>query len=202
MSWQISVLIAAGLTGLIGIAYFPTTLINKELIFIEMVKDLFNPLTIGFILSAVAGATLSVITAQILVLVSVITEDLYHMTLRKHASPKELLWMYRLSIILIALLSFCISMNKTNSIQQLVHYAWMGFGCSFGPLVILSLHSTYINKYGAYASILTGGIIAISWHAIGLSFFAQNYGIEIPALIPGFLLSIISAYTISWITKK
>lgn len=202
MIWQICVLAAAGLVGLIGIAYFPVTITNKELIFIEIVKDLFSPLTIGFILSAVAGATLSVITAQMLVLVSVITEDLYHATLRKNASEKELLWVYRLTIIVIACLSFCISLNKEQSIQQLVHYAWMGFGCAFGPVVFLALHSNVINKYGAYASIIIGGIIATTWHSIGLPFFATHYCLEIPAVIPGFCLSIASAYCISWVTKK
>lgn len=202
IAWQISVLSAAGLVGLIGIAYFPEVLANKELIFIEIVKNLYSPLTMGFILSAVAGATLSVITAQILVLVSVITEDLYHTTLRKHATQQELVWAYRLSILFIALCSFCISLNRSNSIQQLVRYAWMGFGCAFGPLVILSLHSTYTNKYGAYASIIIGGIIATTWHAIGLPYFAAHYALEIPAVIPGFFLSIAGAYITSWATKK
>jgi sodium/proline symporter len=202
MTWQIIVLTAAGLVGLIGIAYFPTMIQNKELIFIEIVKDLYSPLKIGFILSAVAGATLSVITAQILVLVSVITEDVYHATIRKNATQKELLWVYRLSIILIAIFSFYISLNRTHSIQQLVHYAWMGFGCAFGPLVFLSLHSSYINKYGAYATIIVGGIIAITWHTVGLPFFLNHYSIEIPAVIPGFFLSIINAYIVSWLTKK
>lgn len=200
MAWQISVLSAAGLSGLIGIAYFPEMLQNKELIFIEMVKNLFSPLAIGFILSAVAGATLSVITAQILVLVSVIVEDLYHATLRKNATHKELMWVYRLGILLIAFLSFCISFDKTQSIQQLVHYAWMGFGCAFGPLVILSLHSTYINKYGAYVSIIVGGSIAIAWNMIGLPFFSTRYALVIPAVIPGFFLSIVSAYIGSSLT--
>ena len=202
MTWQISVLAAAGLVGLIGIAYFPLPIQNKELIFIEIVKDLYSPLKIGFILSAVAGATLSVITAQILVLVSVITEDIYHATIRKNATQKELLWVYRLSILLIAIFSFCISLNRAHSIQQLVHYAWMGFGCAFGPLVFLSLHSSYINKYGAYAAILIGGIIAITWHSFGLPFFSEQYSIEIPAVIPGFVLSIMSAYVVSWLTKR
>ena len=202
MAWQISVLTAAGLVGLIGIAYFPETLQNTELIFIEIVKDLFSPLAIGFILSAVAGATLSVMAAQILVLVSVITEDMYHGTLRKKASQKELMWVYRLSIVLIAVSSFLISLNRTHSIQQLVHYAWMGFGCSFGPLVLLSLHSTFINKYGAYASIVMGGLIATTWHSFGVSYFLTHYGLDIPAVIPGFFFSIVSAYIISWFTKK
>lgn len=202
LSWQISVLIAAGLVGLIGIAYFPETLANKELVFVEMVKDLFSPLITGFILSAVAGATLSVMTAQVLVLVSVLTEDLYKSMLRPGASNRELLLVYRLSIILIALLSFLFSLDKTSSIQQLVYYAWMGFGTAFGPLVLLSLHSTYINRYGAGASILVGGSIASVWYLIGQPFFLIKYGIDIPAVIPGFFLSIVCAYVISYMTRK
>ena len=202
LSWQVAVLFAAGLTGLIGIAYFQETLPNKELVFIEIVKSLFSPLCTGFILSTVAGATLSVITAQALVLVSVITEDLYHKSIRPHATTKELLLLYKLSILIIAALSFYVSLNKSNSIQQLVHYAWMGFGCSFGPLVILSIYSSYINKYGAYAAIITGTIIAALWHNIGQSFILSHYALNIPALIPGFFLSICNAYFITFMTKK
>lgn len=202
LAWQVSVLAAAGMVGLIGIAYFPITLINKELVFVEMVKDLFSPLQIGFILSAVAGATLSVITAQVLVLVSVITEDLYRGTLRKNATDKELLFVYHFSILLIAALSFIVSLNQSSSIQQLIHYAWMGFGCSFGPLMLLSLHSHYINKYGAIASIFVGGIIAALWHLLGRPVFLINYSVDIPAVIPGFILSISCAYIISYLTKN
>ncbi len=199
MAWQISVLTAAGCVGLIGIAYFPDTLQNKELVFVEMVKSLFSPLITGFILSAVAGATLSVITAQVLVLVSVLTEDLYKGTLRPKASDKELLWVYRISILLVALLSFAVSFDKSKSIQELVHYAWMGFGCSFGPLVLLSLHSKYINRHGAYASIVTGGSIAALWEFLGKAFFLDCYGLDVPAVIPGFFLSIVFAYITSWV---
>jgi len=202
LAWQVSVLAAAGMVGLIGIAYFPVTLVNKELVFVEMVKDLFSPLQIGFILSAVAGATLSVITAQVLVLVSVITEDLYRGSLRKNATDKELLFVYHAGILIIAALSFLVSLNQASSIQQLVHYAWMGFGCSFGPLMLLSLHSTYINKHGAIASIFVGGVIAALWQLLGRPIFLTNYALDIPALIPGFMLSIVCAYVISYVTKK
>ena len=202
LSWQVSVLMAAGLVGLIGIAFFPYTLANKELVFVEMVKHIFSPLHGGFILSAIAGATLSVMTAQILVLVSVFTEDIYRTLCSKNASEKELLWVYRLSIIIIACASFFVSLNKTQSIQLLVHYAWMGFGCSFGPLVLLALHTTYINKYGAYASIITGTLIAALWHHMGYFYLLTHYGLDIPAVLPGFMINIASAYGITWVTKK
>jgi len=202
LAWQVSVLLAATMVGLIGIAYFPITLNNPELVFVEIVKNLFSPLQIGFILSAISGATLSVVTAQVLVLVSVITEDFYRGTVRKNASEKELLWVYNASLLLIAALSFLVSLNKTSSIQQLVHYAWMGFGASFGPLMILSLHSSYINKYGAMSSIIVGGCIASVWHQLGRPIFLTSYGLDVPAVIPGFIFSIIFAYAVSYVTKK
>jgi sodium/proline symporter len=202
LAWQVSVLTAAGVAGLIGIAYFPEMLGNKELVFVEMVKSLFSPLAIGFILSAVAGATLSVITAQVLVLVSVITEDFYRGTLRKQATERELLWVYHVSILVIAALSFIVSLNQTSSIQQLVHYAWMGFGCSFGPLMLLSLHSNSINRYGAMASIFVGGVIAALWQIVGRPVLLTAYMIDIPAVIPGFVLSVLVAYAISYMTKN
>ncbi len=202
LAWQISVLTAAGLVGLIGIAYFPHILPNKELVFVEIVKNLFSPLTVGFILSAIAGSTLSVMTAQVLVLVSVFTEDLYHRTFRKNASEQELVWVYRLTILMIVCASFFVSLNKNQSIQQLVHYAWMGFGCAFAPLVLLSLHSTYINKYGAYASIITGSVVAALWHFTCHDFLLVHYGFDIPAILPGFTLNIMSAYFVTKCTQK
>jgi sodium/proline symporter len=200
IAWQISVFSAAGFVGLVGIAYFPEALSNQELVFVEMSKTLFPPLIAGFVLSAVTGAALSVVTAQVLVMVSVLTEDFYKRTLRPTATSEELIWAYRFGILLITICSFYVSRDEATSIQHLVHYAWMGFGCSFGPVVILSLHSQVINKYGAYASILAGGLIAALWENLGKSFFAANCSLNIPAVIPGFFLSFIFAYLVSWLT--
>ncbi len=202
LAWQIAVLAAAGLVGLIGIAYFAQPLANKELVFVCMVKDLFSPLSAGFVLSAVAGATLSVITAQILVLVSVITEDLYRSSWRKQATEKELLVVYYASIVSIACISFVISLNKAESIQQLVSYAWMGFGCAFGPLVLLSLHSRFITSAGAIASMLVGSLVAVFWKGAGQPLLRAASGLDVPAVIPGFVLSMVCAYAVSFIVKK
>ncbi len=198
LSWQITVFTAAGLVGLIGIAYFPQVLANSEYVFIEIVKDLFSQLFAGFILSAVAGAILSVATAQMLVLVSVITEDFYRNWVRPKATEQELLWVYRVSIVVIALFSFCISLDKTSSINALVSYAWMGFASSFAPLVLLSLHSKIINKYGAYACLIIGGSIAALWPLLN----RPLYGITVPTAVAGFALSIVGAYVVSCMTKK
>ncbi|MDR3646287.1 MAG: sodium/proline symporter [Candidatus Babeliales bacterium] len=201
MVWQVCVLTLAGLTGLIGIAYFPHILANKELIFVEIVKDLFSSLAAGFILSAVAGATLSVITAQILVLISVLIEDLYKYILRPRATEKELIFVYRLFVFIIAIMSFYVSLEKSTTIQQLVQYAWMGFACTFSPLVLLSLHGNYINKYGAIACVSVGALVAMVWQIYFKNIFLTSFGLDIPSVIAAFILSIAFAYFVSYLTR-
>ncbi len=202
LAWQTVVMVASGAIGVIGIAYFSDLLVNKELVFLEMVKDLFSPFITGIILSAVAGATLSATAAQILVVVSVIVEDLYHKTFRINAHNKELVWVYRLSVLLIGFLSIVVSCDKSTTIQELVQYAWMGFGSSFGPLVLVSLHSSYINRYGAAASIVTGGLVAATWHLVGKAYIFSSLGIDIPPVIPGFIIGTGVLYGVSFLTCK
>ncbi len=202
LTWQVIVMLASGAIGLIGIAFFPAILANKELVFIEMVKGLFSPFVTGIILSAVAGATLSATAAQILVVISVIVEDLYHKTFRIQASNNELVWVYRASVLLVGFLSIVVSCDKSTSIQQLVHYAWMGFGSSFGPLVLVSLHSSYINRYGAAVGIIVGGVFAATWHVMGKAYIFAVSGIDIPAVIPGFIMSMIFLYVVSFFTNN
>lgn len=201
MIWQALVLCAAGISGIIGIAYFPLLLSNKELIFVEMVLDLFSPFVAGFILSAVAGATLSVMSAQMLVLVSVITEDFYRF-IKPSTKEKELLFVYRSAVLIVSALSFLVSLQKNVSIQSFVSYAWIGFGCSFGPLVLLALYSRFINKYGAYAVLTVGGFVAIFWRLWFEKSIERITGIYVSAVVPGFILSLFAGYLVSYITVK
>ena len=76
ISWQILVLFGATLVGLVGLAYFNGGLERKELVFVAMVKDIFPPFIAGFIVCAVLAAAINVISAQILVLSSTLSEDL------------------------------------------------------------------------------------------------------------------------------
>jgi sodium/proline symporter len=198
MLWQMSVLFAAGLIGLVGIAYFPDVLINKELVFVEIVKSLFGILSAGFILSAVAGATLSVITGQLLVLVAILTEDLYKKFLRPTATERELLWMYRFCVLLIAVLSFSVSLDRTSTIQQLVQYAWMGFACTFSPLILLSLHSTYIEKCGAITCMTVGAFIGVVWQKYIKDLLLSASGFNVPSVIASLVISVVCAYVVSY----
>ena len=196
ISWQTIALSSATIIGLICIYYYPNGVNEPQLVSLDLVKDSL-PLISSLVLCAVLAATTNVMAAQILVVASNLSEDFYKKILRKHAQPKELLLVSRLSVVLISLIAFAIAYFKIDSIYNLVLYAWSGLGASFGPLLLLSLHSKTINKFGAFAGILVGGSTAI----LTDYFFKDNsYGIS--SMIAGFTLSIIAIPLVSFLTKK
>ncbi|MEM7175558.1 MAG: sodium/proline symporter [Chlamydiota bacterium] len=194
MTWQLIALSAATFVGVIGVAFFTQGVLNPEYVFINMVKDSFPPMISAFILCAVLAAILSTMDSQMLVLASSLTEDFYKRILRKTAGSKELLWISRLFILMIALFVYGLALFKIGGIYNLVAYSWSGLGASFGPLLIFALFSKKTTKYGAWAGVLTGGIVVNGW------FYLTN---DIrPALPTAFLLSSLAIYIGSKVTYK
>lgn len=195
MSWMIISLTAATLVGLVGIAYFTHGLADSEQVFIQIVRDNFHPFFIAFILCAVLAATINAVSSQVLVLSSSLTEDFYKRIFRKDASSQELLIVSRAGVVIVALVAFAIAYAKPTSIYTLVLYAWSGLGASFGPLLLFSLYSRKINKYGAWAGILSGGSIAAVWPLINKAF-----SLKIPSLLPSFIISCLLIVIVSRLT--
>ena len=192
MTWQIITFSGAVLIGLEGIAYF-THLKDPETVFIRMADYLMHPFVAGLMLCGVLAATISTINSQILVLASSLSEDFYKRIWRKNASSKEMLWASRVFIVLAATFAYAIAAFRISTIYELVFFAWSGLGSSFGPLMIAALFAKKINKYGAFAAILAGGISAALWPLTKS---------QIPALLIGFILSFVAMWSVSKLTKR
>jgi solute:Na+ symporter, SSS family len=197
LSWQTVTLTAAICVGLIGIAFFPVGLENTELLFIVMTKQLFRPFFAGIILCAILATAINVIGAQILVSASILAEDFYKRIIAEKnvaLSRYRVQWFSRVSVFVICMVSLFYALhNRDKTIYELVYFAWAGLGCSFGPLVLVSLHCQLVNKYGALAGIIIGGLTAILWPLLHTT---------IPSMIPGFAISLISMLIVSLITRK
>jgi len=197
ISWQSIALTAATLVGLIGIFVFPAGLQNPEHVILNIVKSTLTPIFAGLVLCAILAATTNVMAAQILVVASNLSEDFYKRLIRRHPKPTELLWISRASVVFISIVGFIIAFFKISTIYQLVLYSWSGLGSAFGPLLLLSLYRKDINKYGAFAGILVGGLTAAIW-----PYFDNIWNLEIPSLIPGYLLSILAIEGGSYLMRK
>jgi sodium/proline symporter len=198
MSWQFVALAAAALVGIVGIAYFPNGLEKPEMVFIEMVKDLFHPFVGGFILCAIIAANLSTMDSQILVCGSMMSEDLYVPMHHKPPSDRKVLWFSKLSVVFISLIALILAFNRSSTVLDTVLYSWSGLGSAFGPLVLMSLYSTRVNRYGAMAGIVVGTLVSMVWPT--LNPILTNY--EVLPMIPGFILSAAAIYLVSRCTQS
>lgn len=193
VSWQSLTLIAATLIGIIGIHLFPNGLTNPELITLEIVKSTLHPIFAALIICAIIAATTNVIAAQVLVVASSLSEDLYTKLVNKNATHHQLLRASRLSVILVALIAYLIAYFKISTIYKLVLYAWSGLGASFGPLLLLSLYSKKVNKYGAFTGIFTGGIVSALWPLLPS---------HIPSIVAAFIINFFAITVVSTATSK
>ena len=193
LSWQTITLGAAICVGLVGIAFFPQGLANNELIFVAMTKALFSPFFAGIILCAIMASAINVIGAQVLASASILAEDFYG-TLLKRKSQKALQIASRVSVVGICLIALIFALsNNQKSIYDLVYYAWTGLGCSFGPLMLVSLQTNMKNTRAALAGVIVGGIIAGVW---------PHFNTTIPAMIPGFIASLASIGIVALVSNK
>lgn len=185
MIWVTVSLVCATLVGLIGIAYLPETLegADSEKVFIFMTSALFNPVVAGICLAGILAAVMSTADSQLLVASSAVSEDFYKGLLRKSAGERELLWVGRGAVIAIAIIAFMFALNPQSKVLDLVAYAWAGFGAAFGPAIVMSLYWQRMNRRGALAGIITGGLTVIVWKQLSGGIF------DLYEIVPGVLFA-------------
>ncbi|MGY3115662.1 sodium/proline symporter [Pantoea eucalypti] len=201
MTWMVLCLAGAVAVGFFGIAYFqnnPTLATgvndNAERVFIELARILFNPWIAGILLSAILAAVMSTLSCQLLVCSSALTEDLYKGFLRKNASQKELVWVGRLMVLLVALIAIALASNPENRVLGLVSYAWAGFGAAFGPVVLFGVCWKRMNRNGALAGMIIGALTVLVW---------KQYGwLGLYEIIPGFIFASIAIVVFSLMGRE
>lgn len=199
IGWMTISIIGAMLTGLIGIAYYAknnATLQDPEMVFVTFSNILFHPYITGFLLSAILASIMSSISSQLLVISSAVTEDFYKTFFRRNASDKELVFIGRLSVLVVAMIAVVLAYHPSDTILTLVGYAWAGFGSAFGPAILLSLYWKRTNKWGVLAGMIVGAVVVIAWVQI------PNLKAIMYEMVPGFFCSFLTVIVVSLLTKE
>lgn len=196
---MILTLAGAAATALVGVAYFQkhadVKLIDSEAVFIQMGQILFHPFIAGILLSAVLAAIMSTVSSQLIVTSSALVEDIYKAIFKSDADQKTYIFLGRIAVLVIAIIAGIFAWEKSDTILNLVAFAWAGFGAAFGPTVLLSLYWRKFTSQGALSGMIIGAITVFVW---GNSFLSE-YLYEI---VPGFILNLIVAVLVSKITYK
>jgi sodium/proline symporter len=196
MVWMIFGLLGAVFTGFAGIAYFADKpLADAETVFMDFTQVLFQPWVAGILLAAILSAIMSTIDSQLLVSSSAIAEDFYKAIFRKNASEKELVWVGRISVVVIALIAIVLASNPDSSVLDLVSYAWGGFGAAFGPVIILSLFWKRMNRWGALAGLVSGSATVVIWKQLEGGLY------DLYEIVPGFIVCTLAIIIFSLLTE-
>ena len=199
--------VVLSLAAVVVIAYFGRMLVGEELItsgnqsmvFIKISRMLFPAFIAGILLSAIIAASMSTADSQLLVASSSFTSDIYKPLIRKNATDKEILWVGRGVVLVVAVVAYFIASSKgdgAQAIMNLVENAWAGFGSAFGPVIILSLFWRRFTYKGALAGVISGALVDVIW----LAFLSKATGIY--ELIPGFIVSMIVSVVVTLIDKE
>lgn len=199
IGWMILTLAGAAATALVGVAYFQkhadVKLIDSEAVFIQMGQILFHPFIAGILLSAVLAAIMSTVSSQLIVTSSALVEDIYKAIFKSDADQKTYIFLGRIAVLVIAIIAGIFAWEKSDTILNLVAFAWAGFGAAFGPTVLLSLYWRKFTSQGALSGMIIGAITVFIWK----NSFLSEYLYEI---VPGFILNLIVAVLVSKMTYK
>lgn len=185
-------LYGALIVGMLGIVTFDQPLVDSEQVFIQLVQFVYDPWVAGFLLAAVLAAIMSTVDSQLLVSSSALSEDFYRRYFRKKASNKELVWVGRISVLVIAIVAVMLAWNENSSVLDLVSYAWAGLGATFGPSILFSLFWRKTARNGVLAGIIVGGLTVFIWPLTGF---------ELYEMVPGFAFSSIAIVLFSLFGK-
>jgi len=192
--WVIISLCAAVAIGLVGRVFLsqPLVGVDSETVFMVMTDQIFLSFVAGIILCGILAAIMSTASSQLLVSASAVSQDLYKAFFRKDAGDRELVWISRLSVLVVAVAAILLGLNPDSLVFSIVSYAWAGFGAAFGPALLMALFWKRTTRQGALAGIVVGGLTVLIWKQLNL------FGLY--EIVPGFIFSLIAIYVVSMLT--
>ena len=198
--WVVISLTVAVFIGVMGRTLYPsalTTASEAENVFILLSTNLLPPLLAGLVMAGILAATISSSDSYLLIAASAFSKNIYQGLLHRKATDKQVLWISRITLLAITAIAIIIALDENSVIFTIVSFAWAGFGATFGPLMILSLFWKRINRAGAIAGMIGGGVMVFVWNLL----IRPLGGIwDIYELLPAFLFSVLCIAVVSLLT--
>ena len=202
--WVVISLFAAVFIGILGRYILPVdpalaTQSGAENVFANLSKLLFHPLLAGIVMAGILAATISSSDSYLLIATSAVAKNLFGGVVKKDATDKQIMRISRIVLIAIAVVGIAIAWDENSIIFEVVSFAWSGFGATFGPIILFSLFWKRVNRAGAIAGMLSGGISVFVWKLL-LKPLGGVFGIY--ELLPAFLVSCLFIVVVSLSTAK
>lgn len=156
-------------------------------------------LVAGVILAGILAATMSTADSQMLAAASSISQNVVKDFLHIKINAKKELFIARLTIMCIAVVSVVLASDPNSSVFGIVSFAWAGFGGAFGAVVLCALFWKRCNLAGALSGMIAGGAMVFVWKYI---IRPMGGALDIYELLPAFIVSLVVIVVVSLVTKK
>lgn len=200
--WCAISLCAAVAIGIIGRVLYPDALLTQsasERIFILMSTNFFIPLFAGIVMAGILAATISSSDSYLLIAASAFSKNIYHGIMKKEATDKEVLYISRVTLLVISAIAMIIALDENSVIFTVVSFAWAGFGATFGPIMLFSLFWKRVTRSAAIAGMVAGGGMVFLWKLV-LKPMGGVFGIY--ELFPAFVFSCIVIVVVSLLSNE
>ncbi len=201
MIWVVISLAVAVFIGIIGRQLMPTehlTASNAENIFISLATSSLPAILAGFVMAGILAATISSSDSYLLIAASAFAKNIYQGIFHKKASDKRVMFVSRLTLVVIAVVAALLALNKDSKIFNIVSFAWAGFGATFGPVMLFSLFWKRTNRAGAIAGMISGAIVVFIWKLVLNPFVGGIFALY--ELLPAFIVASIAIVVVSLLT--
>ncbi len=198
--WCLISLVIAVFIGVIGRALYPTALTTSseaENVFILLATNLLPAVLAGLVMAGILAATISSSDSYLLIAASAFSKNIFQGLIHKKASDKQVLVISRITLLAITGVAIIIAMDENSVIFNIVSFAWAGFGATFGPLMLMSLFWKRINRWGAIAGMIGGGVMVFVWN---LAIRPLGGIWDVYELLPAFIFSCICIVVVSLLT--
>ena len=198
--WCLISLVIAVFIGVIGRALYPTALTTSseaENVFILLATNLLPAVLAGLVMAGIVAATISSSDSYLLIAASAFSKNIFQGLIHKKASDKQVLVISRITLLAITGVAIIIAMDENSVIFNIVSFAWAGFGATFGPLMLMSLFWKRINRWGAIAGMIGGGVMVFVWN---LAIRPLGGIWDVYELLPAFIFSCICIVVVSLLT--
>ena len=152
----------------------------------------------GVILAGILAATMSTADSQLLAASSSVSQNIIKEVFFPKLTEKASMIIARVTVLAISIVAMFIARDSGSSVFKIVSFAWAGFGAAFGPVMLFSLFWKRTNLPGAFAGMISGGIMVFLW-----KFVVRPMGgaWNIYELLPAFIVSSILIVVVSLATK-
>ncbi len=201
MIWVVISLAVAVFIGLVGRQLFPVahlTASAAENIFITLSTSSLPAILAGFVMAGILAATISSSDSYLLIAASAFSKNIFQGICKKNATDKQVMWVSRITLLVLALIGIVIALDENSVIFQIVSFAWAGFGATFGPLMLFSLFWKRTTRAGAIAGMVSGAGMVFLWKLV-IKPLGGAWGIY--ELLPAFIFSAVCIVVVSLLTK-